>query len=163
MPDLKATDGWIYNKINPSKQHFPFLLDSEHRDQFDGKDLYIPDRLERQKYKNTEGMEKCTILDVLEPLTGIKAGDVINYHKSYEMWKEAMNGAWTNWGPNRVMKKSAFDVTDPIQLRNDRIVFPNEYTFQPLFAEIFPDAPAYTRDLFHPVNVTKEIAYTFGK
>jgi hypothetical protein len=163
MADLSGSDGWIYNKISPSRLHFPYLLDSEHANMFDTNELYIPDRLEKQKFKDTKNMKTYTIMDVLEPLTGIRAGEVIEYNKSYELWKEVMNGPWTVWGPERVIKKKAFEATDPIQLRNDRIAFPNEYTYNPLFAEVIPEAPTYFESMQSPVNVTLDTKFKLGK
>jgi hypothetical protein len=163
MPALNGSDGWIYNKINPSRLHFPYLLDSEHANVFDGNELYIPDRLEKQKYKDTKNMKNYTIMDVLEPLTGVRATDVLEYHKSYELWKEAMNGPWTVWGPNKVIKKLAFEPTDPGQLRNDRICLPNEYTYNPLFAEVIPEAPSYFESMHSPVNITVATNYKLSK
>lgn len=154
--------GWQYHRVPSSQYKFPFLLDSDNINDFGQSDYYIPDRLERQRYKDTSDKKSQTVMDVLKPLTGINSSDVVRYDKSMELSKEIMNGAWTTFGRNRVFKKSSFEVTDPIQIRNDRIVFPNQYTWNPLFAEASSDAPAYHREMRCPVEVDAESLYKFG-
>ena len=142
-----------YSRLPISRNLFPFILDAENTKQFGQFKLETPHR--HKKIEPKDGIDdRESVFDVLRPLVGAKRGDVVPYKTSSNLWKEVMNGAWTNWGPNRQMKKEAFEVSDPMQIKNDRISFGNEYFYNPLFAEASADAPDYLMELTNPMNLT---------
>jgi hypothetical protein len=96
-------------------------------------------------------------------MTGTYVSDVTKVDKNQELYKDVVNGTWSTFGADLFTKREVFEISDPSQLRNDRIIIANQYLFNPLFAESHADAPEYVKDLCEVVNIRGDTLNNFSK
>jgi hypothetical protein len=143
-------------KIPLDKEHYPYAIDEEDYHK-------LLDRSE-EKFKRLDMYESEDLGDeiTLRPeqyqhllKTGLPFPPIKD-DLTAAIFRFGGKGHATIWRPEHEIKKSAFEPTSPNQVQKGTYYEPNEYDFDPLYADLEADLPPWAYYMRQSINITKE-------
>lgn len=111
---------------------------------------------------DTSDVEMMDPIGIYFGFTG-RFREFFDYGPMYNVLNFWCNGRKSLYSPEHQNKQTAFEATEPDQLRKGKIILPNEYKKNPLTADEVEDIPIYARTYQQEINITPERIQLFSK